>query len=84
MRFKRQHRGVLIVAPVYPGEALAQAFPPPMRVAGIGRNNYVNDFVEMTALNRGARFLSFFHEDDAMAWLLSDSPPIHSQDSDVA
>jgi len=52
------------------GVYLAEALPPPYRVAAHTDPRHINRFAENTAVNRGAQFRIFSSEEEALRWLL--------------
>ncbi len=57
----------------YSGEYLARILQPPFKMAAFARRDLINKFGETVASNRGAWFLIFPEEQEAVAWLLQGS-----------
>ena len=54
------------------GEYMAQVWGPSLKVAVVWKQEYINQFAENVAVNRGARLRVFAAEDQALQWLSHD------------
>lgn len=52
------------------GKYLAEALPPPFRIAAFAAPGFINQFGEDAATNRGAQFRIFQDERSAVLWLM--------------